>query len=48
VPMSEIEAVLLCVQLHEQKPNSRNSLFAGANLCCRGKKRGSYSRTFAA
>ena len=46
--MSEIEAVLLRGQRHEQKPNSRHSLFAGANLCCLGEKRGSCSRTFAA
>ncbi len=48
VPMSEIEAVLLCGQRHEQNPNTRSGLFAGANLCCRGKKRGCCSRTLAA
>ena len=33
---------------HEQKLNSRNSLFGGADLCCRGEKHASCSCTFAA
>ena len=35
-------------QTHEQKLNNRSSLFGGANLCCRGEKRGSCSSAFAA
>jgi hypothetical protein len=45
-----VPGIVFCLEgkRHEQKLNSRSSLFGGADLCCRGKKRGSCSGTFAA
>src|SRR5262249_23197230 len=43
-------AIVFCSdgKRHEQKRSGRNSLFRGADLCCRGEKYGSCSHTFAA
>src|SRR5262249_29775384 len=43
-------AIVFCSEgkRHEQKRSSRNSLFGGPDLCCRGEKYGSCSHTFAA
>src|SRR5436190_23692726 len=42
--------IVFCLEgkRHEQKLNGRNSLFGGADLCCRGEKPGSCSCTFVA